>query len=138
MQKRKISECVLPHPYLKRLATERWCLSENTFNKSIGKITEVEPEILFWEKEKKKTTKNATAISEVQEKVGVQVDKKKGGGDEGKGKDGHTTAKGDRSKEKSGYYLYGRCNKTRKGVCQKLKNLTQQPSKQGDHEQKNG
>ena len=71
MWKREISELALLHPYLKRFATEGWWLSESTFNTSIRKITEVESEILFQEKKKKKTAENAKAIQKLQEKVGV-------------------------------------------------------------------
>ena len=71
MRKRKILEFVLPPTYQKKLNSEGWFLSEKTYNKSIRKITEVEPEILLKIKEMEKTRENAKAIEELQEKVSV-------------------------------------------------------------------
>jgi len=45
------------------------CLSENLFDASIGKITEIKPDILFQEKEKKTNEANATSIKELQDQV---------------------------------------------------------------------
>ena len=42
------------------------------------------------------------------------------------------------SKDKNGYYLCGTCGKTHKGICQKPKDVTQQPSEQGGDTQENG
>ena len=67
IRKREILEFYLPLTYLKRLATEGWCLSEGTYNKSIRKITEVEPDILLQIKEKEKTYENAKVIEKLQE-----------------------------------------------------------------------
>ena len=78
MRKREILEFSLPKSYIKILATEGWCLSEETYNMSIGKIMKVEPEILIQIKEKEKTAKNAKTIEELQEKVGAR--RKRGDG----------------------------------------------------------
>ena len=54
-RKQEILEFALPCNYLKTLASEGWCLLENTFEASIGKLTEIEPYIHYQKQEKKKT-----------------------------------------------------------------------------------
>ena len=61
-RKREILEFALPHAYLKALSSESWCLSENTFEESIGKITEIEPLILATATEKKATAANTSTL----------------------------------------------------------------------------
>ena len=122
---------------MKRSAIEGWCLSEETYNVSIGKITKVEPEILLQIKEKEKTTEHAKLIEELQEKLVVR--RKRGDGN-GKGKNKNKkqgAMKSNGPKDKNGYYLCGNCDKTHKGVCCKPI-ITQQPSKQRGDTPKNG
>ena len=45
--KREIIEFALPKEYQKIFNSDRWCLSENSYDQSIGKIKEIEPEILL-------------------------------------------------------------------------------------------
>jgi len=124
MRKREILEFALPPAYQKRLNADGWCLSEETYDKSIRKIAKVEPEILLKIKELKKTRENAKAIEELQAKVGVRTKSGKG---KGKHKDkDKSTQKGDGPKDENGYYLYGNCGKTHKGVYRKpVKNSKQ-------------
>ena len=84
MRKREILEFTLPMSYQKRLNNDGWSLSEETYDKSVGKIAEVEPEIILKMKEAEKTRENAKAIEELQAKAGIQ---KTGGKAKGKHKD---------------------------------------------------
>ena len=69
----------------------------------------------------------------MQEKLGVWIKK---GDEKGKHKNQGTT-KSNGPKDKNGYYLCGICGKPHKGICCKLKDVTQQPSKQGGDTPKN-
>ena len=73
IRKREILEFALPPTYQKKLNYDGWCLSEETYDKSIGKITEVELEIILKIKELEKTRENAEAIEELQDKVGGYI-----------------------------------------------------------------
>ena len=133
MRKREILEFALLPTYQKRLNSNVRCLSEETYNRSIRKITEVEPEILLKIKDLEKTCNNAKAIKELQEKLGVCTKSGSGNGnsngnDNGNGNsngnDKHkhkdrTTQKGNGPKDKNGYYFCGNCGKTHKGVYHK-------------------
>ena len=46
-------------------------MSENTYDQSIGKIKEIEPEILLKLKEREEKRENTKAILELQQKVGL-------------------------------------------------------------------
>ena len=101
------------------MSSESWCLSENTFEESIGKITEIEPLILATEKEKKATAANATAIKELQDSI---ANKEKGerNGSGGGRNDSANKDKGNGLVNKEGYYLCGTCNKRHNGTCRLL------------------
>ena len=73
IQKREILEFELPTAYQKILNSDGWCLSEESYDWSIGKITEVEPEILLKIKHTEITRDNAKVILELQENVGLRT-----------------------------------------------------------------
>ena len=132
MRKREILEFAFPQSYQKKLNSEGWSWLEKTFDESIGKLTEVKLEISLQIREKTKTAKNAKAIKELQEKIGGQRKK----GTKGKNKNQDVT-KSNGPKDKNSYYLCDTCGKTYKGLYCKLKNITQQPSQQGDNTSRN-
>ena len=53
-REREIIQFALSKEYQSKLNSEGWCLSENKYDKYIGKIKEVEPEILRILKEREK------------------------------------------------------------------------------------
>ena len=73
MRKREILEFALPKEYQKKLNSEGWCLSENSYNRSIGKIKEIEPEILLKLKQLERDRESAKAILELQENAGLRT-----------------------------------------------------------------
>ena len=118
MRRREILEFALQTAYQKRLNADGWSLSKETYDKSIGKITEVEPEIIAKMKDAEKSRENTKAIKELQATVGVCS---KNGDGKGKQQDKDKRGKkGDGPKDENGYYLCGNCGKTHKGVCCKL------------------
>ena len=120
-RKREILEFALPHTHLIALSSESWCLSENTFEESIGKITEIEPMILAQEKDKKLTAAKATAIKELQDSIANKGKGKRTGGGGGGGRsDSANKDKGNGPVNKEGYYLCGTCNKRHNGTCRLL------------------
>ena len=119
-RKREILEFSLPHTYLKALSSESWCLSENTFEESIGKITEIEPLILATEKEKKATAANATAIKKLQDSIASKEKRKDRSGSGGNRGDSASKDKSNGPDNKEGYYLCGTCNKRHNGTCRLL------------------
>ena len=72
-KKKEILEFALSKEYQAKLNSESWCLTENTFDKSILKIKEIEPEILRVIKERDEKKVNAKAIAELQVKTGIPV-----------------------------------------------------------------
>ena len=70
-RKREILETVLSKEYHSKLNSEGWCLSENKYDRSIGKIKEVEPEIPCTLKEREEKRDSAKAILELQQNVGL-------------------------------------------------------------------
>ena len=121
-RKREILEFALLIEYQSKLNSEGWCLSENSYDQSIRKIKEVEPEILLKLKEREEKRDSAKAILELQQKAGLRsksgsiTDK----GDKDKYRDkNRSTSNGNGPKDANGYYLCGNCNKTHKGVCHK-------------------
>ena len=122
MRKRKILEFALSNEYQKKLNSEGWCLSENLYNQSIGKITEIEPEILLKLKQSERDRDSAKAILELQENAGLRIKSENG---KRRSKCGNrdndkSTPKANGMKEANGYYyLCGNCEKTHKGVCRK-------------------
>ena len=122
-RKREILEFVLPHTYLKALSSESWCLSKNTFEESIGKITEIEPMILTQEKDKKLTAANATAIKELQDSIANKRKGKHNGGGGGRSNSANKDKdKGNGLVNKEGHYLCGTCNKRHNGTCRLFSN----------------
>ena len=73
MKKREILKFALPTAYQKRLNSDGWFLSEETYERSIGKIAEVEPKILLKIKQLETTRNNARAILQLQEKAGLRT-----------------------------------------------------------------
>ena len=63
-----ILEFALSATYLKGLLDVGWCLSENTYSASIGKLNEIEPGIKMKIESQKMTAANMRPISELQEK----------------------------------------------------------------------
>ena len=66
--KREILEFALSATYLKELLDVGWCLSENTYNASIGKLIKIEPGIKLEIEGQKATAANTRDISTLQEK----------------------------------------------------------------------
>ena len=91
MRKREILKFALPPTYQKRLNSDGWCLSKETYDESIGKIAEVKPENILNIKQLKTTRDNAKAILELQDKVGVCM---KTGNGKGKHKNSDTAQTG--------------------------------------------
>ena len=119
LRKKEILEFTLPTAYQKRLNSDGCCLSENSYDRSIGKIAEVEPEILLKFKHAKTTRDNAKAILELQENAGLRTKSRNGKG-KGKNRDKNkSTPKANGPKHGNGYYLCGNCGKTHKSVCRK-------------------
>ena len=71
MRKREILEFVLPTAYQERLNSDGWYLSKESYDRSIGKIAEVEPKILLKIKHTETTHDNVKVILELQEKPGL-------------------------------------------------------------------
>ena len=109
--------------YQSKLNSEGWCLSENTYDKSIGKIKEVEPEILRMLRKREEKSNNSKAIAELQQKTGIRTKSSSmQSGRTGKYKDkdkNQFTPKPNGAKDENGYYRCGNCGKTHKGVCRK-------------------
>ena len=63
-------------------------MSENLYDQSIGKIKEIEPEILLKLKEKEQKKESAKAILELQQKIGLHI-KSGSRNNKGKGKYGN-------------------------------------------------
>ena len=123
--KKQLLEFALPKEYEAKLISESWCLTTNSFDKSIAKIKEIEPEILRVVKERADKLANAKAIEELQVKAGIKTNLTKSFGMPGKpkikknGKPYQTGRKPDGPKDDNGYYACGNCGKTHKGVCRK-------------------
>ena len=124
---KEILEFALGKEYLTELNREGWCLMENTYDQSIHRIREIEPDILLKAKEAREKKESAIAIKELQQKAGLATadskDKKSRYGNRDKNR---STPKGDGPKDANGYYLCGTCGKSHKGVCRKLKKTTDQ------------
>ena len=67
-KKREILDFSLLTVYLTALNDIGWCLQENTYAASIGKLVEIEPEIYKKIKALKVTAANSAAIQELQQK----------------------------------------------------------------------
>ena len=94
-------------------------MSENSYDRSIGKIAEVKPEILLNLRQTENQRDNAKAILELQENTGLRT-KSGNRKDKGKNRDKNKpTPKANGPKTVNGYYLCGNCGKTHKGVCRK-------------------
>ena len=102
---------------------------ENTYDQSIHRIREIEPDILLKIKEAREKKESAIAIKELQQKAGLATadskDKTKGRFERNRDKN-RSGSKADGPKDGNGYYKYGNCGKTHKGVCRKLKKTTDQ------------
>ena len=61
-RKREILGFALSKDYQKKLNSEGWCLSEILYNQLIGKIKEIEPEILLKLKQTERDRDSAKAI----------------------------------------------------------------------------
>ena len=122
-RKREILEFALSKEYQSKLNLEGWCLSENTYDKSIGKIKEVEPEILRALKEREEKSNNSKTILELQQNAGnrTKSSSMKSGrtGKYGTRDKNKFTPKANGPKDDNGYYCCGNCGKTHKGVCRK-------------------
>ena len=120
-RRREILEFALSKEHQTKLISEGWCLSENSYDQSIGKVKEIKPKILLKLKEKEEKKDNAKAILELQQKAGLRT-KSGSRSDKGKGKYGNkdnnrSTSKENRPKDGNGYYLCGNWGKTHKGLC---------------------
>ena len=119
IRKKKILQFTLPPAYQKRLNSDRWCLSEETYKRSIGKIAEVEPDILLKIKQLKTTRDNVEVILELQEKVELCTKTGNGKGKHRNKDKDKTTQKINGQKDENDYYLCGNCGKTHKSVYRK-------------------
>ena len=116
MKKREILKFALPTAYQKKLCSDGQCLSEVTYERSIGKIVKVKPEILLKIKQLETTRNNAKAILELQEKAGLHTKTGIGKGKHRNRDKDKSVQKGNGLKDENGYYLCGNCGKTNKGV----------------------
>ena len=103
-RKREILEFALSAAYLTALNNEGWCLQENTYDASIGKMVELEPEIYKRIEAQKVAAANTAAIKELQQKVGSK---------KSSGRGGSGTANGDSKVYKD----CKTCGKRHPGVC---------------------
>ena len=78
--KREILEFSLLAVYLTALNNIEWCLQENTYVASIGKLAEIEPEIYKKIEALKITSANTAAIWELQQKSSKKTSNCGGGG----------------------------------------------------------
>ena len=121
-EKKQLLEFALPKEYEAKLNFESWCLTTNSFDKSIAKIKEIEPEILRVVKERADMLANAKAIAELQVKAGIKTNLTKSSSmQSGRPKINKKTGKPYRkpvgAKDENGYYACGNCGKTHKSVC---------------------
>ena len=108
--------------YQAKLNSKGWCLSKNTYNKSIGKIKEIESEILRMLKEREEKRDNAKAIAELQQKASIPAkssNMKSGKTGNYNNDKNQSERKPDGQKDANGYYKCGNCGKTHKDVCRK-------------------
>jgi len=113
---KEILEFALAKEYLTELNKEGWCFQENTYDQSIHRIREIEPDILLRKREAKTKKEESIAIKELQDKAGLTTTKAKARESRGNRRD-KSKAKGDGPKDANGYYKCGNCDKTHKGVC---------------------
>ena len=123
-RKREILEFALAKEYTAKLNSVAWCLSENSYDRSIAKIKEVEPEILSKLREREAKINNDKAIAELQVQAGIRVPTKTSSLRSGRpskyNKDKtQSKPKTDGKPDANGYYLCANCGKTHKGVCRK-------------------
>ena len=126
-RKKEILEFALSKDYITKLNSEGWCLMENTYDQSIHRITEIEPDILKMIRETKEKRERDVAIKELQEKIGLATTAEKK--ERNKNKYGNrdknrSTSKADGPKDGNEYYLCGNCGNIHRGVCRKPKGST--------------
>ena len=84
-QKREILDFSLSVVYLIALNDIGWCLQENTYAASIGKLVEIEPEIYKKIKALKVTAANSAAIQELQQMSSKKASNRGSGGNNNSG-----------------------------------------------------
>ena len=68
---KEILEFALAKEYLTELNKEGWCFQENTYDQSIHRIREIEPDVLLKIRESREKKESAIAIKELQQKAGL-------------------------------------------------------------------